>query len=266
MRYLIHFIVLLSTPLYWAQSFSGQVFMRDNADVYFNTVYITNLRTFKTVLSNSSGNFSITAQKGDKIRFTSRLAQRQDLTIGERELKNENNFIELKPYYHSIEEVVLGWNPTGNLKTDVIQLTSKNKKIEIAQIVGLPTPIKREEDYLEPLVGLANGGLGVSVQGIYNLISGEHKKIQRLQRYERMQKNVTAIRNYYGDDYFVKVKIPVSMINNFIQFVYSSDQLGHVVELGELEAVRPSIEKYLPIYQKRLRDSSLSEIQEDPSS
>lgn len=75
-----------------------------------------------------------------------------------------------------------------------------------------------------------------------------------------MMKALRALRQYYGDEYFIKLKIPVHMIDNFLQFVYSSENLLPYLETKNFEATQPSLEKYLPIYHKRLRDSSLSEV------
>lgn len=263
-KYLLIFALLLFTGLS-AQSYSGKVFMRDNADIYFNSVYVTNLRTFQTVLSKTNGTFSIPALAGDKIRFTSMLAVRKDLTIGVKDIENESNYIQLTPSYHSIEEVVLGWKPSGDLRADVMTLKDESRRMAIADMLGLPQPKPRDRNYTEPLAGFSGGGLAVSVDGIYNLISGEQKKKERLLAYERMQRSVSSMRNYFGEDYFEKVKIPTRMIDNFLQFVYSSDNIALLIENGQIESTKVFIEKYLPIYQKRLRDSSSYSIEMENS-
>ncbi len=75
-----------------------------------------------------------------------------------------------------------------------------------------------------------------------------------------MQKNVTYLHNYFGEDYFTKLKIPKNLIDNFLQFVYTSDDLGPVVKRGDYAVVELSIEKYLPVYLKRLRNSNLQAV------
>ncbi len=75
-----------------------------------------------------------------------------------------------------------------------------------------------------------------------------------------MNSSVAQIKNYLGKDYFVKFKIPENLIDNFLQFVYSSENIQAYVLAGNFEAVKIPIEKYLPIYQKRLRSSHLQDV------
>ena len=75
-----------------------------------------------------------------------------------------------------------------------------------------------------------------------------------------MENSVKNIKNYLGEDYFVRLKVPKDLIDNFLQFVYTSDNLLPYIESSNYEAVKLSIDKYLPIYQKRLKSSHLQEI------
>ena len=75
-----------------------------------------------------------------------------------------------------------------------------------------------------------------------------------------MENSVKNIKNYLGEDYFVRLKVPKDLIDNFLQFVYTSDNLNVYTSASNYEAVKISIEKYLPIYQKRLRNSNLQNI------
>ena len=244
-----------------AQSFSGTLYMRDYTTLFLNQVYVTNLSTQKTVLSNYSGNFRIEAQVGDVIRFTSSLTERKDITLRSETLSSPNNFIELQIGYRIIPEVVVkSFKASGNLKKDVIALKSQEKNIAIAKMIALPTP---KGDGLPPdlpPLSLSNGGLSLSINGVYDMISGERKKKERLYEYEKMNRNITILKRYLGDSYFAELKLPKNLIDNFLQFVYTSDNLTPYFERNNLEAVKTSIEKYTPIYQKRLRNSNLVNI------
>ncbi|MGZ5188108.1 MAG: hypothetical protein ACXWB5_01585, partial [Kaistella sp.] len=60
--------------------------------------------------------------------------------------------------------------------------------------------------------------------------------------------------------YFTNLKIPANYIDNFLQFVYTSDNILPYVQSNNYEAVGIYIEKYLPIYQRRLRNSNLMDV------
>src|SRR5690606_23552070 len=101
-----------------------------------------------------------------------------------------------------IEEVIIGWKPSGNLKRDVLSLRMPQDDQAIQSMLGLPKPSRRLEPALEPLANLAGGGLSFNVGSIYEAISGDRKKKQRLYEYERMMKGIQAMKDHFGPDYF----------------------------------------------------------------
>ncbi len=242
-----------------SQIFSGSVYMKDNTNIFLNQVYVTNLNEYKTVLSDYNGAFNISVKEGDVVRFTSIVAERRDIKITKELLERGNSFVELKPAYYNIEEVVIKFKPSGNLRKDVLALKSSEKAFEIAKMIGLPEPKGDGNSPFEPAVAL-NAGLAFNIQSIYDILSGERKKKERLYEFERMSKSIAALKGYFGESYFAQLEIPKNYIDNFLQFVYSSDNLSSYVEANNLEGAKPFIEKYLPVYQKRLKNSHLTEI------
>lgn len=257
----LYIFFLLFSVKAWGQSFSGQIFMKEENYILLNPIFVTNLSTHKTTLTNYNGEFEILAKEGDIIRFTSIISERKDIKITAEMLGNRN-FVELKHAYTEIPELVIKFKPTGNLRADAAKLKSAEKSLEIAKIVGLPQRNPNATPNTLPPMALAGGGVSISLDSIYDLISGEHKKKLRQQKYEKMIRHTTTIRNYYGEEYFTKMKIPTKMIDNFLQFVYGSENLDYYIQENQLEKVKPYIEKYIPIYLKRLRNSRLMEIVE----
>ena len=255
----IFFLSLLS--FINAQSFSGTLYMRDKSTFYLNQIYVTNLNEQKTYLTNYNGEFKIPAKEGDIIRFTSIVSERKDVRLTKQLLENINNLIELEVAYKEIQEIILSrFKPTGNLRRDVKSLDSKKSALEVAKIVGLPAPKGDGQSPVAPVASLANGGFNLSLDGLFDVISGDAKKKKRLYEYEKMESSIKNIKNYLGEDYFTRLKVPRDLIDNFLQFVYTSDNLNVYTSASNYEAVKVSIEKYLPIYQKRLRNSNLQNI------
>lgn len=257
MKHLLSFLFLFVLVCSYGQTYSGIVFMKDNSDLYLNQVYISNLKTRTTILSNYNGAFSIGAAKGDIIRFTSVVSERTDVTVTEAMLSSHNNLVQLRPMFHEIEEVVIRFKPTGILKADVLALKSAEKKLEAAKRIGLPEPKGDGYTPEQPMAALKNGGLSVSIDAIYAAISGDLERQRRLKNYEIMAANITDIKNYFGTEYFTKLKIPMRLIDNFLQFVYTSDNLQQLLANKNYEGTKPYLEKYLPIYLKRLETSQL---------
>lgn len=260
MKKLITLLLLVLLVKISGQIYSGQVFLRDNSVLYLNQVYVTNLNTQKTVLTDYNGDFNIPANAGDVIRYTSIVTERKDIVLTP-QMFGPKNLIELKIAYYEIQEIVINrFKPTGNLRYDVNSLKKENKALALKKVIGLPEPKGDGTPPELPVAGLRDGGLTFSLESIYDLLSGERKKKQRYVAYEKMNSSVTDIKNYLGKDYFVKLKIPENLIDNFLQFVYSSENIQPYVSAGNYEAVKIPIEKYIPIYQRRLRNSHLQDI------
>ena len=243
-----------------AQLYSGQVFLRDNSQMYLNQVYVTNLKTMKTVLANYNGNFQLDADQGDIIRFTSIVTERKDIKITQNMLSG-NNLVELVIAYYDIQEVVINrFRPTGNLRFDVNSLRKEDKAYALKKVIGLPEPKGDGSSPVLPVAGFRDGGLTFSIESIFDVLSGERKKKQRYVAYERMNSSISQIKNVLGTDYFTRLKIPESLIDNFLQFVYTSENIEVYVQTGNFDAVKMPVEKYLPIYQRRLKNSNLQDI------
>lgn len=243
-----------------AQNYSGEVFLRDNSVLYLNQVYVTNLTTLKTVLTTYSGEFNLKAEPGDIIRFTSIITERKDVKLTPQMLATRN-LVELKVAYYDIQEVVISrFRPTGNLRYDVNSIRKEDKVLALKKVIGLPEPKGDGTSPILPVAGLRDGGLTFSLESIFDILSGDRKKKQRLVAYERMNNSITNIKNYLGTDYFTRLKIPENLIDNFLQFVYTSENIEVYAQTGNFEAIKLPIEKYLPIYQRRLKNSHLQDV------
>jgi hypothetical protein len=244
-----------------AQLFSGEVIIRDRSNYYLNQIYVTNLNDYKTVYTNYNGDFKIAAKVGDVIRFTSIVTEREDIKITKELLENFHNYVELKIAYYEIQEVRLTkFKPSGNLRKDVLTLKTGEKTLTLVKAIGLPEPKGDGLPTQLPAAGFSGGGLTFGLESIYDIISGERKKKERLWKYEQMSSSVSAIKQYFGKTYFIEQKIPENLIDNFLQFVYTSDNLNPFIENNNFEAIALYIDKYLPIYQQRLKNSHLLEV------
>ncbi|PZU90785.1 MAG: hypothetical protein DI529_02220 [Chryseobacterium sp.] len=252
--------LLFCITVVYGQIFDGEIYIRDKSSLYLNQVYVTNVNEHKSVLANYNGDFQIQANEGDVLRFTSIATERKDITVTKQMLTLNKNFVELQIAYYEIQEVIISsFRPTGNLRKDVTSLKSSEKAFELRKMIGLPEP-KGDGTSPEIPVLSFNQGLSFSLDSIFDLISGEKKKKERYYQYERMSKNIKNLQDYFGDDYFVKLKIPKELIPNFLQFVYSSDNITTFLETNNYEAAKVYIEKYLPIYLKRLQNSNLIQV------
>lgn len=236
-----------------AQNFSGKIFLQDASALYLNKVYVTNLSSQNSVLSNFDGSFTIAAKTGDMVRFSSVNTERQDIKVSAEILSSDKNIVKLKMAVFSIEEVILKkFKPSGDIRKDINYFKDSQKNLEIAKVIGLPFPTKKDETILPPLASFGGGGLNFNLGTLYDIISGEREKKIRTYNYEKMTKTIAAIRQYYGQDYFTALKIPKNNIDNFLQFIYNSENVESAMASNGMEAMKFYIEKYLPVYLKRI--------------
>ncbi len=264
MKKLLFILFCLIITKIGAQEFNGSVFLRDYSNLYLNQVYVTNLSTQKTVLSDYTGEFTIPAKLGDAIRFTSIVTERKDITVTKEMLEGRKNMFELRISYYDIEEVVIArFKPSGNLRADIAKLKTGEKTIRLRKMIGLPEAKGDGQSPQIPLASFANGGMNISVNSIYDMISGDRKRKERLYQYEKMMQSTQMMKNYFGEEYFTSIKIPKNLIQNFLQFIYTSENLQPHIESGNFEITKIYIEKYLPIYLKRLENSQLQSVIKD---
>lgn len=244
-----------------AQFFSGDIIIRDNSVYYLNQVYVTNITDQKTVYTDYFGKFKIPAKVGDVIRFTSIITDREDVLVTAENIQNASNFVELKVAYYDIQEVVISrFKPTGNLRKDVSSLKTGEKTLALQKMIGLPSPKGDGLPTQLPAAGFSGGGLTFGLDSIYDILSGERKKKERANEYEKMNAAISGIKKYYGVEYFTNIKIPENLIDNFLQFIYTSENLNPYIQANNYDAAAIYIEKYLPIYQRRLKNSHLMDM------
>ncbi len=261
MKHLCFFFALLLTiQAHYAQVFNAQIYLKDNQSVSLNQVYVTNMRTDQTVLSNIKGNFVLPVKLGDIIRFTSVITNRVDVKIDANLLAKSNNSVFLDVADMEIKEIVLSrFKPSNNYPKDLLKLKINNDKMErLNRAIGLPNG-KDFEPELDQIASF-NNGMVLNINAIYELLSGENKKKKRLYEYEKMKNNLNKINHYYGDIFFINQKIPLRLVNDFLQFVYLSDNIENLVEKHNYASISFYINKYLPIYLQRIKNSNLLEI------
>lgn len=259
------FMLMFTTSWFLSgQNFGGLIVVEDKETAYLNQIFVTNLNRHKTVLADPTGKFTIPVQIGDIVRFTSIVTERKDIKITEKHLIEQNNIVPLSLYYYNIGDVFIKpFKPTKNIQKDVLALKVKDKISPIKRAVGLPEPKIDPETALagDAPAAFAGGGLTLNIEAIYDIISGEKKKKQRLRKYNIMQNGLNEVKQYFGTAYFKTMGIPEHLIDNFLQFVYSSENIQGYIEQKNYEALKIPMDKYLPIYQNRLKNSKLLDMQ-----
>lgn len=245
-------IFCTSTSLF-SQQVSGTVTYEDQNPI--PAVLVFNMKTEQKVYTNLTGEFKINALPTEELRFIRQGFERSSKIVNARDFSY--------PFYmtiirssQEIEEVkVPAVRLTGDLNQDSRNLTKFDKVAQLQREVGVPgppekpreTPADFKNDVLFPLIGLS-----LKPQAIYNLISGDARRMKAQYRYDDLQEYIWWIREKVGDDYFIKMEIPAEKISEFLQYsIGVKPEIGKYIKARNLSRVLFVLEETLPEYLRR---------------
>ena len=179
-----------------------------------------NLRTDQIVVSDKLGNFAIVAKPFDEIRISRGGFERRSIVV------NSENFaqpleVRLKTIPIEIEELNLGFRPSGVLKKDVARLNRparvvalnkslnlymKSPMTEVAPKATVPSAfsIRKPGDGQVPLLSFGSGGGGI-IGAIGGLIKKSTESPKTTADYEETQVFYQRIKNSIDMSYYTAV-------------------------------------------------------------
>ncbi|SEM54480.1 hypothetical protein SAMN05421856_10497 [Chryseobacterium taichungense] len=228
----------------------------DEDGVVLPAVTIMNISSDKKTYTASDGTFSIEAAPEDEIRFVRAGFERS--SIQAKYLINKNLNIKLIRVAQPIEEVEVA-KITGDIAKDSRAVAKIDKGKIVEDAVGLPEPKgkMREEpaNVKQVLFPILLGNL--NIQGLYDLISGDARRMKRQYRYDDLQEDIAWVRERVEDDYFTKEGIPRERISEFIEFSFlDKPQTRTFVRAKNLTGTLSRMDECFPVFLKRLKESN----------
>ncbi|MCW4469357.1 carboxypeptidase-like regulatory domain-containing protein [Flavobacterium sp. MFBS3-15] len=175
-------------------------------------VGVTNAATGANAVTGSEGDFSIAAQKGDTLRFTSEQFRPLAVVLRQQDFAEAVFVVKLEPVATMLEEVVVS-SLTGNLAAD-------SKSIKTMQVNTLFDPVEINKDVVvQTGIGGANW-----IAGAVQLFK-KKKQPKRATAYKPPADYVEksqfseVVRAAYPDSFFTEtLTIPVRFIGAFLNF------------------------------------------------
>lgn len=203
-------------------------------EVLIPKTLIVNMRTNEKTYSDSQGSFTISAQMGDEIRFAKERYKLAKILI----TNSDQQTVRLEKIPQEIEEVRL-----------------INKNIAQSQEEGLRTSIglpKGPEKPREKPVDLKDDFLRippiVSIQNIYNAISGKSRRLKRLYKYEDLQEGLSWIRNNIDYQYFADAGIPAEKMNDFLMFALRDERVLMYMKAKNIGGITVEMDRQIDPY------------------
>lgn len=228
----------------------------DEDGVALPAVTIMNVSSDRKSYTDSDGSFSIEAAPEDELRFVRQGFERS--SIKAKYLLNNNLNIKLVRVAQPIEEVKVA-KITGDISKDSKAVAKVDKGQIVKDAVGLPEPVgkmrEKPAEVKQVLVPMLLGSL--DIQGLYDLISGDARRMKRQYRYDDLQEDILWIRDRVEDDYFIKEGIPKNRISEFIEFAFlNKPQTRTFARAKNLTGSLARMEESFPIFVKRLKESN----------
>ena len=237
------------------QKISGKI-QSEDGDI-LNAVLVVDMATGERFASDDSGNFTVSANMGDELRFIRTGFLRNSHTVTAADVYQPLQ-ITMTRIVQEIEPVKM-LHLTGNIDKDSRALHKDNPMDKVNKEIGVPAPPEKPrekpaETVNDILLPIAAGQL--NVQAIYDVVSGKARKQRSLYKFEDFQDKVNWIRERSTAGFFTEAGIPENRIDEFIQFALIAEpQISRAVKEKNIDKALLNFETVFPLYIERMNKS-----------
>ncbi len=229
-------ILLFSTFIFAQEKWVQGNIIIDDSDDTAEGIYITNLRTNHTTISNFTGTFLIQAKVNDTLKIQSDWYENRLIILRPNLFNKQSIVVHLAVQTIQLNTAFIGPKLTGILEKDV----KNGKKVDVVtklyKSLGVNPDLKPIKDTSSLKAGLLSGDITLTrldIGRLYDVFSGKAKQRKALIDYEDKFDKITKIKNYFGEDYFTKdLQIPKFKIRDFIENALTNT--GSTIELNDV--------------------------------
>jgi hypothetical protein len=181
-------------------------------------IYVLNLNSKQTLVTDKEGNFSILATVQDTLLF--RVEQFKDVRISvkQKDFEQETLTVIMMPVINQLSEVIVknGINAVsmGIISKDQKKYTPAERKLNTASNLNATAN-----------VGTMMGG-SISADPLLNWFSGRTKMLKKEVEIEKKESYLRQIENMFTVDYFVKkLNIPSQYVKGFEYYIVEDERV-----------------------------------------
>lgn len=174
------------------------------------SIYIVNLKTEKSTLTERGGYFSINASVGDTIMFTAVQFKSVKIPLKEEDFNKELLFVKMETFIRVLDEVKINEYKDINAVSLGI-ISSKTKHY---------TPAERKLKTASNSDAQIGTNTSIGLDPILNWMSGRTTMLKKEVEVEKKELMLTKIQNLYESEYFVEtLKIPEDFVKGFQYYI-----------------------------------------------
>jgi hypothetical protein len=188
-------------------------------------VYVINLKTEKSTITDKDGYFSIDAISGDTLLFSAVNLKRIQICMEQEDFQKELFMVKMDPIITYLKEVVV--RRYDNINAFSLGIVSKGKKSY--------TPAERKLYTANSLNATASNdgmaGGSISVDPLLNWMSGRTKMLKKELEVENKELYMQQLENMFNKNIFVNVlKIPLEYVKGFEYYVVDNERFTTVLK------------------------------------
>lgn len=188
-------------------------------------VYVINLKTEKSTITDKDGYFSINAIPGDTLLFSAVNLKRIQICLEQEDFQKDLFLVKMDPMITYLKEVVV--RRYDNINAFSLGIVSKGKKSY--------TPAERKLYTANSLNATASNdgmaGGSISADPLLNWMSGRTKMLKKELEVENKELYMQQLENMFDKNIFVNVlKIPLEYVKGFEYYVVENERFTTVLK------------------------------------
>jgi hypothetical protein len=187
-------------------------------------IYLINLKSKETTLTEHGGYFSIKASVGDSLVFSSVQFKALKVAVKETDFNKELFFVKMDPIVRFLDEV--RFNEYKNINAVSLGIISPNTKHYTPAERKLRTA--EELHWYSPLL-IPLGGM--SVDGMLNSVSGRTAMLKKEVEVEKKETLMDKVEGWFEKKYFIQtLKIPEDYVKGFEYYIVEDPKFAEAMK------------------------------------
>ncbi|KIC01801.1 hypothetical protein OA88_12015 [Flavobacterium sp. JRM] len=183
-------------------------------------IYVVNLRTEASVVTDKEGSFSIPVQTGDTLIFSSVQLKERRIVLTDEDLASVKFVVKLETLVNQLREVII--KRYDNINAVALGIIPAGQR----SYTTAERRLKGGTD-LDASVGL---GGSVGLDPIINMFSGRSKMLKKELAVEKKEIFMKLLENMFDTDHFVrKLSIPLDYVKGFEYFAVENESFTKIL-------------------------------------
>lgn len=226
-RVVCFLFVLFATKIVAQDAAPSELKGKVNANILdLDGIYIVNIRTEKTTVTEEEGYFSVSAKVGDTLLFSAVQFKSRKIALTKEYFENGLLLVKLEPIMNKLKEVII--RRYDNINAVALGIIPKGQKTY--------TPAERKLKTATSIDATASAGTmaggSVSADPLINLLSGRSAMLKKELEVEKKEFYMAMLEEMFDNDHFVnKLKIPLAYVKGFEYFAVENDKFTKILNV-----------------------------------